>query len=309
MNLTMYIALLLGFALLLKGAGWFVDAASSLARALHIPSLIIGLTIVAMGTSAPEAAVSITAAFSGSNEIALSNVVGSNMFNLLAVVGVSSLLRPALVEPAVLRRDLFWHLGSTLLLLFLAYNLYIGRLEGLLLLLLLAVYLLFLLKNARGANSGSEPEAAEIGLPKQLFWLVVGLAAVILGGNLVVNSATDIATAWGWSETLIGLTIVAIGTSLPELATSVMAAYKGDSSLALGNVLGSNIFNLLFILGLSCTLSPIAVLPGALCDIGLLCAVAALTLFICRNDGQISRREGALLLALYLLYTGWLICR
>ena len=178
-----------------------------------------------------------------------------------------------------------------------------------LLLLLLAVYLLFLLKNARGANSGSEPEAAEIGLPKQLFWLVVGLAAVILGGNLVVNSATDIATAWGWSETLIGLTIVAIGTSLPELATSVMAAYKGDSSLALGNVLGSNIFNLLFILGLSCTLSPIAVLPGALCDIGLLCAVAALTLFICRNDGQISRREGALLLALYLLYTGWLICR
>ena len=296
MNLTMYIALLLGFALLLKGAGWFVDAASSLARALHIPSLIIGLTIVAMGTSAPEAAVSITAAFSGSNEIALSNVVGSNMFNLLAVVGVSSLLRPALVEPAVLRRDLFWHLGATLLLLFLAYNLYLGRLEG-------------LLKNARGANSGSEPEAAEIGLPKQLFWLVVGLAAVILGGNLVVNSATDIATAWGWSETLIGLTIVAIGTSLPELATSVMAAYKGDSSLALGNVLGSNIFNLLFILGLSCTLSPIAVLPGALCDIGLLCAVAALTLFICRNDGQISRREGALLLALYLLYTGWLICR
>ena len=215
MNLTMYIALLLGFALLLKGAGWFVDAASSLARALHIPSLIIGLTIVAMGTSAPEAAVSITAAFSGSNEIALSNVVGSNMFNLLAVVGVSSLLRPALVEPAVLRRDLFWHLGATLLLLFLAYNLYLGRLEGLLLLLLLAVYLLFLLKNARGANSGSEPEAAEIGLPKQLFWLVVGLAAVILGGNLVVNSATDIATAWGWSETLIGLTIVAIGTSLP----------------------------------------------------------------------------------------------
>ena len=165
----MYIALLLGFALLLKGAGWFVDAASSLARALHIPSLIIGLTIVAMGTSAPEAAVSITAAFSGSNEIALSNVVGSNMFNLLAVVGVSSLLRPALVEPAVLRRDLFWHLGSTLLLLFLAYNLYLGRLEGLLLLLLLAVYLLFLLKNARGSNSGSEPEAAEIGLPKQLF--------------------------------------------------------------------------------------------------------------------------------------------
>ena len=146
-------------------------------------------------------------------------------------------------------------------------------------------------------------------MPKQLFWLVIGLAAVILGGNLVVNSATDIAKAWGLSETLIGLTIVAIGTSLPELATSVMAAYKGDSSLALGNVLGSNIFNILFILGLSCTLSPIAVLPGALVDIGLLCAVAAVTLFFCRNDGQISRREGAVLLGLYLLYTVWLICR
>ncbi len=309
MNLTMYLTLLLGFVLLLKGAGWFVDAASALARALHIPSLIIGLTIVAMGTSAPEAAVSITAAFSGSNEIALSNVVGSNMFNLLAVVGISSLLRPALVEPAVLRRDLFWHLGASLLLMFLAYSLYLGRLEGLLLLLLFAVYMFLLFKGARGGNENQDPQAEEIRLPKQLFWLVIGLAAVILGGNLVVNSATDIAKAWGLSETLIGLTIVAIGTSLPELATSVMAAYKGDSSLALGNVLGSNIFNILFILGLSCTLSPIAVLPGALVDIGLLCAVAAVTLFFCRNDGQISRREGAVLLGLYLLYTVWLICR
>ena len=309
MNLTMYLTLLLGFVLLLKGAGWFVDAASALAQALHIPSLIIGLTIVAMGTSAPEAAVSITAAFSGSNEIALSNVVGSNMFNLLAVVGISSLLRPALVEPAVLRRDLFWHLGASLLLMFLAYSLYLGRLEGLLLLLLFAVYMFLLFKGARGGNENQDPQAEEIRLPKQLFWLVIGLAAVILGGNLVVNSATDIAKAWGLSETLIGLTIVAIGTSLPELATSVMAAYKGDSSLALGNVLGSNIFNILFILGLSCTLSPIAVLPGALVDIGLLCAVAAVTLFFCRNDGQISRREGAVLLGLYLLYTVWLICR
>lgn len=309
MELTMYAALLFGFALLLKGAGWFVDSASALARALRIPSLIIGLTIVAMGTSAPEAAVSVTAAFSGSNEIALSNVLGSNMFNLLAVVGISSLLRPAPVEPAVLRRDLFWHLGASLTLLFLAYNLYLGRLEGLLLLLLLAVYLLFLLKDARSSAGSAEPQAEKIYLPKQLFWLAVGLTAVIVGGNLVVSSATDIAKAWGLSETLIGLTIVAIGTSLPELVTSVVAACKGDSSLALGNVLGSNIFNLLFILGLSCTLSPIGVLPGALGDIGLLCAVAALTLFICRNDGQISRREGALLLTLYFVYTGWLIFR
>lgn len=309
MELTMYVVLLLGFALLLKGAGWFVDAASALARALHIPSLVIGLTIVAMGTSAPEAAVSITAAFSGSNEIALSNVLGSNMFNLLAVVGISSLLRPALVEPAVLRRDLLWHIGASLLLLLVTYNLWLGRAEGLLLLLFCGVYLFVLLSGARRGGDKSEPDTETVRLPRQIFWLVIGLAAIILGGNLVVNSATDIAAAWGLSETLIGLTIVAIGTSLPELATSVVAAYKGDSSLALGNVLGSNILNILFILGLSCTLSPIAVLPGALCDIGLLCAVAALTLFICRNDGQISRREGGLLLGLYLLYTLWLICR
>lgn len=312
--MSMYVMLLIGFALLLKGASWFVDSASAIARALHVPSLIIGLTIVAMGTSAPEVAVSVSAGISGSSEIALSNVVGSNIFNVLMVIGLSALLRPAPVEEAILRRDLYWNIGASLLVLLLLYNTVLGRLDGLILLLALVVYMGILLRSALRERKRTDAQSEDVTftaseVAKKMVWLVVGLSAVVLGGDMVVDSAVDIAAAWGMSETVIGLTIVAVGTSLPELVTSVMAAYKGDSSLAIGNVLGSNIFNLLFILGLTCVVSPISAMAGSLVDVGIVCAVAFLTLLFCKTGKVVERREALVCVLLYVVYTVWLLLR
>ena len=304
----MYVLLIVGFILLIKGADFFVDGASSTAKLLKVPSVIIGLTIVAMGTSAPEAAVSISAGLSGSSDIALSNVIGSNIFNLLIVVGVSAIICPMKTEKVILRRDIWWSLGAAVATLIMMTDMKISGAEGILLLGGMAAYIAVLVFDARKKRDEGDEVKAMSPL-KSIIYIVGGLAAIIIGGDLVVDSACDIAAAFGMSEALIGLTIVAAGTSLPELVTSIVAAKKGDSGLALGNVVGSNIFNILFILGSASTLTTINVAPELFIDTAILIAVTLLMYFLCRTKEKTSRGEGALCVLVYAAYMAYIILR
>lgn len=236
------ILLLVGFVLLIKGADFFVDGSSSIARHIGIPAFVVGLTIVAMGTSAPEAAVSITAGIAGSNELAISNVIGSNMFNLLVVAGVCAVIKPYKVEEVMLKRDFPVNvIISALLIIMMAIGSVLGYINGIVLLVGIVTYVLFVvLKAVRHREHNEDEEIKKINPVVSVVLIIVGLAMIIFGGDLVVDNARDIATRLGLSETFIGLTIVAIGTSLPELVTSIVAAKKGESGLALGNVIGSN---------------------------------------------------------------------
>ena len=267
------VVLLIGFAALIKGADFFVDGSASVAKRLKVPGVIIGLTIVAMGTSAPELAVSVSAGLSGSNAIAVSNVVGSNIFNLLAVLGICAILKPLPVGQEIKKRDYPLSLLFTLAVFLLAGNLVLSgqcknihdmnetagtlfRWNGLVLIAAFILYLLYTIHIAKKNRLQAEEEI-ELLTPFQCaVYIVGGIIAIILGGQLVVDSAEKLALAFGMSETLVGLTIVAIGTSLPELVTSVVAAKKGENGMAAGNVVGSNIFNLLLILGVSSTIHP-----------------------------------------------------
>ena len=315
MHLVLNIVLLLiGFAALIKGADVFVDGSAALARTFRVPSVIIGLTIVALGTSAPELAVSTSAALAGANEIALSNVVGSNLFNLLMVLGVCALIRPLPIDRQILRRDyplsvivsvaLFAAVGVALftgqasLSLPMAENVgMVSRPLGVILLALFVGYIVWLIISARKSRT-EEPDEPPLPLWKSLLLLAVGVACIILGGQLVVNNAGEIAAAFGMSETLIGLTVVALGTSLPELVTSIVASRKGENGLAVGNVVGSNLFNLLFILGVSATIHPIAVNLASVLDLGILIA-ASVMVFIFGITKKISRWEGAVMVLFY----------
>ena len=303
------IFLLIGFVLLVKGADYFVSGASSVARRLRIPPVVIGLTIVAMGTSLPEASVSITAGFAGSNEIALSNVLGSNLFNTLVVLGASAFIRPFAVDRDILRRDHPVNTAVTILLLALVLDGMLGRADGLLLLACMIVYLLVVIRASLRERDGFVDDRAPQSLPLSIFLVVIGVAAIILGGDLVVDAACDIARVVGLSETVIGLTIVAIGTSLPELVTSVVAARMGESELALGNVIGSNLFNILFILGTSSALSPIGVLPENIIDLSILLAITVVLLVICRFAPRLGKKLGASGILLYAGYTVYLLMR
>lgn len=304
----MYVLLIVGFILLIKGADFFVDGASSTAKLLKVPSVIIGLTIVAMGTSAPEAAVSISAGLSGSSNIALSNVIGSNIFNLLIVVGVSAIICPMKTEKVILRRDIWWSLGAAVATLIMMTDMKISGAEGILLLGGMAAYIAVLVFDARKKRDEGDEVKAMSPL-KSIIYIVGGLAAIIIGGDLVVDSACDIAAAFGMSEALIGLTIVAVGTSLPELVTSIVAAKKGDSGLALGNVVGSNIFNILFILGSASALTTINVAPELFIDTAILIAVTLLMYFLCRTKEKTSRGEGSLCVLVYAAYMAYIILR
>ena len=304
----MYVLLIVGFILLIKGADFFVDGASSTAKLLKVPSVIIGLTIVAMGTSAPEAAVSISAGLSGSSDIALSNVIGSNIFNLLIVVGVSAIICPMKTEKVILRRDIWWSLGAAVATLIMMTDMKISGAEGILLLGGMAAYIAVLVFDARKKRDEGDEVKAMSPL-KSIIYIVGGLAAIIIGGDLVVDSACDIAAAFGMSEALSGLTIVAAGTSLPELVTSIVAARKGDSGLALGNVVGSNIFNILFILGSASALSTINVAPELFIDTAILIGVTLMMYFLCRTKEKTSRGEGVLCVLVYAAYMAYIILR
>lgn len=303
------ILLLVGFVLLIKGADFFVDGSSSIAKLLGIPGFVIGLTVVAMGTSAPEAAVSITAGLSGSNEIAVSNVVGSNIFNLLVVAGMSAIIKPYKIEKTMLKRDFPINVGvSALLIPMLIISNFLGNIDGIALLVLFVAYLAFVLIMAFKNRETQEEENIKTMSPVlSVLCIVGGLAAVIFGGDLVVDNAVAIAEALNWSETFIGLTIIAIGTSLPELVTSIVAAKKGESGLALGNVIGSNLFNIMFVLGLSTAISPIATDSSMVINAIILCVITAIVYIVSLINKGLGRISGSVCVAGYVAYSAYLI--
>ena len=303
-----YILLILGFVFLVRGADLFVDGSSSIAKHLKIPSVIVGLTIVAMGTSAPEASVSITAALAGNSDISLGNIVGSNIFNFLAVIGVSAIICPVISHKDILKRDLWWNFGITGLLLLLMLDNKISQIDGLILLFGMGLYLFIVIKNAL-KNRTTETEEKLLSVPKSIVYMAIGLAAIICGGNFVVDNASIIAKSLGLSETLIGLTIVAVGTSLPELVTSITAARKHESGIALGNAVGSNIFNILFILGASSALTPINVAPELFIDTIILIVVSILIFLFAFTKKITNRLEGVVCVLLYIAYTAYIILR
>ena len=306
-----FIMLVFGFVLLVWGADKFVAGASALARRLGVSPLLVGLTIVAFGTSAPELAVSLTAALQGANEIAVGNVVGSNIFNMLMVAGLSAVVCPLIMDRTLLRRD--WPdsiLAAILLLVFIAPDLTISRVEGIILLAAFAVVLGTQIRAALKNRDTLETEEDEVAMPPLMIGIniVLGLACIIIGGQLAVNGATGIARMFGLSETLIGLTIVAIGTSLPELVTSLVAARKGQNEIAMGNVIGSNIFNLLLILGVSATITPIPVQATSIIDALVLIGIS-IVFYLPARRGKLGRAPGAIMALTYVVYTAYLIIR
>lgn len=318
-----YLCLILGFVLLIKGADFFVDGSSSVAKLLKIPTIIIGLTVVAFGTSMPEASVSITAALKGQNSLAVSNVLGSNIFNLFVVLGCSALLRPLKASEGVLKKEFPFSIIITAVLLVLNSQLafgkimagegefVLGRISGVILLVLFVYYMVSQVRGAlKARNEGTEEEAYKMMSPvKSAVLIIVGLAGIVWGGDLVVDAATEIAVQFGLSETFIGLTIVAMGTSLPELVTSMVAAKKGENDLAVGNVVGSNIFNILLILGASAAISPITVDINAIYDMVILIVFSILGFFCTKSRKELSKREGILFLLLYVVYFGYIYTR
>lgn len=314
----MFLAILLliiGFVLLVKGADIFVDGCSKVARALGIPSLIIGLTIVAFGTSAPEAAVSTIASLSGKNDIALGNVVGSNLCNLLLVLGVSGLFGNLTCEKKVVSRDMVYSIFAYIVLIILSAGFFINgettgvitRSNGLILLCFLGIYIYALVGEAR--SSIKEKEKKEKFSLKNIFFIILGLAGIIGGGELVVNSATEIASIIGISDSVIALTVVAIGTSLPELVTSVMAIRKGETDIAIGNIIGSNIFNCFFILGLASTVSPVTFGIQSFVDMIIMLFAGILVLVLILKNMRIGRTKGIIMLSLYVVYTIFILFR
>ena len=304
----MYVLLILGFVLLIKGADFFVDGASSIAHILKIPSVVIGLTVVAMGTSAPEASVSIAAGIAGNSDISLGNIIGSNIFNLLMVIGISAVVYPVVSQKDIIGRDMWWNIGASAALFALILDGEISRIEGTLLLLGMTVYLIIVVRNALKKRITDQTDA-EMSLSKSIIALVLGLAAIIAGGNMVVDNAELIAKAWGMSDTLVGLTIVAVGTSLPELVTSLTAARKGDSGIALGNAVGSCLFNIMFILGLASVLTPIHAAAELVTDTGIMIAASVIMLVLALSGKRTNRKEGLLCVLLYAAYTVYIILR
>lgn len=311
MMILSIVMLIAGFYMLISGADYFVEGSSSLARKLKIPSLIVGLTIVAMGTSAPELAVSVSAAVSGSNSIAISNVIGSNIFNLLVVLGVCSAIKPIATNDSVAKRDYPISIAAGVLFVIFILDGVMSRLEAAVLLIGLVVYMIVSVKLAKkeAGDSSDEDTDGDFSAVKCALGMIGGIAGIILGGNLVVDNAQSIAVAAGMSETLAGLTICAVGTSLPELVTSVTAAKKGENDMAVGNVIGSNIFNSLGILGVSGIITPMAAESSAVIDGIILAVLSAVAYVRYLTDKKMSRGEGVTLILIYAAYMAYIIAR
>ncbi len=302
-----YVLLVVGFVLLIKGADFFVEASSSIAKTLRVPSIIIGLTIVAFGTSMPELAVSTTASLAGNNEIAVGNVIGSNIFNLLVVLGACGAIRPFAVQ---LRWDYAASVGVAAALFFMIVgDHFVSRTEAIILLVLFVIFVAMTVRDALINRTEEEEEYKSITPLRCVIYIVGGLAAIVCGGELVVECAKEIALALGMSQTLVGLTVVALGTSLPELVTSVVASRKGENGLALGNVIGSNIFNILMVLGASAAVKPVAVNGLAVVDAACLIVFSLITWLLCRSKLRISRMEGLIMLGMYTVYLIYICIR
>ncbi|MEF9941739.1 MAG: calcium/sodium antiporter [Lachnospiraceae bacterium] len=324
--MLVYLLLILGFLLLIKGADFFVDGSSSVAKILRIPTIIIGLTVVAFGTSLPEASVSITASLLGKNDLAVSNVIGSNIFNLLFILGACAFLGNIKAKWSILKKEFPFSIIITIVLFVLLSGLSFApmlagegtytltRIGGIVLLTLFVIFLVSTVRDALKARAEikdvpPENDYQTLSPVKSGIYILVGLAGIVWGGDLVVNSASEIATRFGLSQTFIGLTIVALGTSLPELVTSIIAAKKGENDLAIGNVIGSNIFNILLILGVSATISPITVSVTAIYDI-LFLIFASILGYICTISKQlISKVEGTIFLVTYTGYFIYILMR
>lgn len=302
-----YLLLIVGFVLLIKGADFFVEGSASIAKKFHIPAIIIGLTIVAMGTSAPECAVSISASLKGSNAMAISNVVGSNIFNLMVVCGCCAVFAPLTVQRKTLKQEIPFSIFIAILMLALGFfGMSLSRIDGGILIIVFIAFLVWMVKsalNAREEQKEQEEETGkEISALRCLIYIVIGLAAIVFGGDIVVDSATKIARNFGISENLIGLTIVAFGTSLPELVTSVVATRRGEVDMAFGNVIGSNVFNILFVAGTAAAVSPMVFLMENVIDLIILIVMSILVWSFASSDRKIKRLEGTFMLFLYVAY-------
>ncbi len=307
-----YVFLVVGFILLIKGADFFVEGSSSVAKMLRVPSLIIGMTIVAMGTSFPECSVSINASLAGSNALAISNAVGSNIFNLMVVCGVCTLFCPLAVDKGTLKKEFPFSIIVALILLGLgSYGMVLGHIDGIIMSVIFAGFLYWMVisaKKARAESQDNEEEYEIMPVWKCIFYIIGGIVAIIAGGDVVVDSATKIAEQFGMSENLIGLTVVAFGTSLPELVTSVVAAKKNEVDMALGNVIGSNIFNILLVLGVAAAISPIAFIMENIIDIVVLVVMSLIVWVFAWSKQKLVRGEGIVMLLMYAAYVVY-ICK
>ncbi|MER2999147.1 calcium/sodium antiporter [Pontibacter populi] len=309
--------LLAGFVLLIFGATKLVDAASSLASRLGVPNIVIGLTIVAFGTSAPELVVNVFASLSNSTELVLGNVLGSNIFNGLGILGITALIYPLSVKTNTTWLEIPLSFLAALTVLVIANDIYldgsplnaISRTDGIILLLFFSVFLVYNLTIAKSGQSDEETPTEHYTYTKAILFILLGLAGLVLGGRLIVTSAVSIAQNFGLSERIIGLTIVSIGTSLPELATSVVAVRKRNVDIAIGNVVGSNIFNIFFILGISTVITPLEVNPVSTPDIlvNLFSSLLLFTFIFTGRGRQLARWEGGVLLSLYVAYLVFLL--
>ena len=312
------VLIVIGVAMVLYGADRLTDGASALARRMNVPEIVIGLTIVAAGTSAPELFVSLVSALKGTADLAVGNVVGSNTMNCMLIVGCAALVAPMTISKSTVKKDIPFSVGASVILMFLALDDYMDHIEGVLLLIAFAGFMAYTLTQARQSQTKQqqagqiEEEPTPQTVKQQNLWLsivfvLLGLTMLVVGSNLFVDAASRVAYTLGVSEGVVGLTIVAGGTSLPELATSVVAARKGQSALAIGNVIGSNVFNILLILGLTATITPLDIDDITIVDMSVMLLSVVMVWLFSRTRYTVERWEGGLLVLLYLVYLGWLI--
>ena len=299
--------IIIGVALVLKGADFLTEGASALARRMHVPEIVIGLTIVAAGTSAPELFVSVVSALNGTPDLAVGNVVGSNTMNCMLIVGCAAMVAPMTISRSTVRKDIPFAVMASILLTCIALDNYLGRVDGIILLLGFVVFMAYTLLQAKNGQAEPQTEVRQLNPWLSLLFLVIGLAMLVAGSNVFVGSASSVAAALGVSEGVIGLTVVAGGTSLPELATSVVAARKGQSAIAIGNVIGSNVFNILLILGMTAVISPLQIEGITTIDMAVMLISVILVWLFSFTRFTVERWEGALLVGGYLAYLTWLI--
>ena len=302
-----YFMVLIGFLMLIKGADYFVEGASSIAKRFHIPEMIIGLTIVAMGTSLPELSVSFISALNGQSDMSIANAIGSNIFNVLMILGVSAFIKTLPIKQSSIK-DIIILISATTLLLILSYfGLSLVWFDGLIMLCLFAYFIRKMIKESKDNNDNEN--STPLSIIRTIVYIVCGAIGIIYGGNLVVNGASTIAQAFGMSDNLIGLTVVALGTSLPEFVTSVMATKKGKLDIAIGNVIGSNIFNILFVLGLSSLFNVLTVSVITLIDIFFSLFITSVLLYVVCKFKKINKLNGIIFIILYISYMIFTIIR
>lgn len=309
--------IIIGVTLVLVGADRLTEGASSLARRFGVPEIVIGLTIVACGTSAPEFFVSLMSALNGTPDMAVGNVVGSNIMNTMVIVGCAAMVAPMVISPSTVKKDIPFSVGASLLLILLTFDSAVSRLDGIILLVGFAAFMAYTLYQAKGGgnsthnvndnDNGNSPLTTHHTPLTSIIWILLGLAGLVFGSDLFVDSASNVASTLGVSESVIGLTIVAGGTSLPELATSVVAARKGQSAIAIGNVIGSNVFNILLILGATATISPLQMEGITVIDMGVMMVSIVLVWLFSFTRYTVERWEGAVLVLGYLGYLAWLL--